>query len=174
MYLRIYVCMHEAIRRPCACSSQTHMHTLEGVGHMYVKRSTLEAHQSKTKQLHGAMQGYASPLHNPKIIPLILSLTPTKAVSTNHVHWGVQLGMKAPDVGPVLNHVRGRRVNKLNKEGGYNGWVDRKAGNGCAIQSNVLATAITHAHSTSGRRCARTVEYIRRLTLFNSLKYKLH
>ena len=48
--------------------------------------------------------------------------------------------------------------------------MDRKAGNGCAIQSNVLATAVTHAHSTSGRRCVRAAEYIRRLTLFNSIK----
>ena len=48
--------------------------------------------------------------------------------------------------------------------------MDRKAGNGCAIQGNVLATAVTHAHSTSGRCCARAAEHIRRLTLFNSIK----
>jgi hypothetical protein len=28
--------------------------------------------------------------------------------------------------------------------------MDRKAGNGCAIQSSVLAIAATHTHSTSG------------------------
>jgi hypothetical protein len=51
--------------------------------------------------------------------------------------------------------------------------MDRKAGNGCAIQSNVLATAVTHAHSTSGRCCACAAMYIRRLTLFNYI-IKLH
>ena len=57
--------------------------------------------------VHGAMQGNASPLHNHKIILLILSLlfvspcmTPTMAAITHHVHWGVQLWRKAPGNGP--------------------------------------------------------------------------
>ena len=62
------------------------------------------------------------------------------------------------------------RGDESERKGGGSIRMDRKAGNGCAIRGNVLATAVTHAHSTSGRRCARAAEYIRRLTLFNSIK----
>ena len=59
------------------------------------------------------------------------------------------------------------RGDESERKGGGSIRMDRKAGNGCAIQGNVLATAVTHAHSTSGRCCARAAEHIRRLTLLN-------
>ena len=69
------------------------------------------------------------------------------AVSTYHVHWGVQLGTKAPEVGLVLNHIRRRRIEKpIKRVGTMGGWIRMLAGYPMAAWGNVLATATTHAH----------------------------
>ena len=69
------------------------------------------------------------------------------AVSTYYVQWGVQLGRKAPQLGPVLNHVRRRRDEKPTKRvGTMGGWIGMLAGYPMAASGNVLATATMHAH----------------------------
>ena len=78
---------------------------------------------------------------------------PPMGVSTYHVHWGVQLGTKAPELGPVLNHVRRRRVEKPTKRvGTMGGWIGMLAGYPMAAWGNVLATATTHAHDAIAPR----------------------
>ena len=99
---------------------------------------------------------------------------PHKAASTYHVHGGVQLGTKAPDDGPVLNHVRGRRVNnQIKRVGKMGGWIERLA---MAALSRAMCLQLLLCMRIAlvgvAVRVPRSI-YIRRLTLFNSIKLHL-
>ena len=53
---------------------------------------------------------------------------PPMAAGTYHVYWGVQLGMKASDIGPVLNHIQRRRVEKpIKRVSKMGGWIEMLA-----------------------------------------------